>query len=56
MENTLTQNNLQIFCSKILSSFSLKSINDKIYQMFDSLPAQSAVNYIGELNRNDIMH
>lgn len=36
--------------------FKLSRIEQMFSDLFENLPDKSAVDYVGELNRNDIMH
>ena len=56
MENTLSQGYMQSLCSRLLRRLSFEGIFDRISRIFDNLSEDSVVNYIGELNRNDVMH
>ncbi len=55
MEIALKQNVGNKFID-LFSSWSLSEIQKVIIDAFDNMPSDSPVNYIGELNKNDIMH
>ena len=42
--------------ANILSGFNLSEIKKTLSDAFENLPVDSPVNYIGELNKNDVMH
>ena len=56
MENTIPRSYLQTWCFKIAHALSLDYIASQISHIFDEIPEDCLVNYIGELNRNDVMH
>jgi hypothetical protein len=41
---------------QITNMCKISRLNDMMYNFFDNMSADNPVNYIGELNRNDVMH
>lgn len=59
MDITLEQNrhiDLGDKIIRVMAGFTLSGIQKTLSDAFENLPQDSAVNYIGELNKNDIMH
>lgn len=59
MDIALRQNISIDIISRIKSmsdSFKISKIEEMLSDCLESLPKESPINYIGELNKNDIMH
>ena len=59
MEITLKQGaetNLTTKIIDILTGLELSSIKKTIFDAFENLSNNDLINYIGELNKNDVMH
>lgn len=41
---------------EITNMCKISKLNDMMYNFFDNMSSDHPVNYIGELNRNDVMH
>ncbi len=40
----------------ILAGFQLSAIQKTLSDAFENLPSDNPINYVGELNKNDVMH
>lgn len=59
MDIVLKQNVVFDLESKIKATadlFRLSKLEKKLSEVFESLPDNSPIDYVGELNKNDIMH
>ena len=59
MEIALNQNmsaSLDLKIKNTVDMFKLSKMEKMLSDMFESMPNSSPVDYIGELNKNDVMH
>ncbi len=59
MDITLKRSPGNGFAAKIiniLAGFELSAIQKTLSEAFENIPENNPINYVGELNKNDIMH